>query len=40
MDEEDDNMTIAQRTRSRKKYSDAEKNGGDGFETLRKRTRR
>ncbi|KAL1220891.1 putative serinePthreonine-protein phosphatase 7 long form [Cardamine amara subsp. amara] len=40
MDEEDDGMTIAQRTRSKKKYSGADKSGGDGFETLGKRTRR
>ncbi|KAL1207092.1 Protein MAINTENANCE OF MERISTEMS [Cardamine amara subsp. amara] len=40
MDEEDDGMAIAQRTRSRKKYSSADKSGGDGFQTHGKRTRR
>ncbi|KAL1207091.1 putative serinePthreonine-protein phosphatase 7 long form [Cardamine amara subsp. amara] len=39
-DEADGSMAVAQRTRSRKKYSDAEKNVGNGIETLGKRTRR
>ncbi|CAE6108531.1 unnamed protein product [Arabidopsis arenosa] len=40
MDEEDDYMTVLQLIRSRKKFSDVEKTGGDASESLRKRTRR
>ncbi|XP_023644539.1 uncharacterized protein LOC111832447 [Capsella rubella] len=40
MDEEDVNMTIAQIIECGKKYSDADKPGGDASESLRKRSRR
>ncbi|KAG7551120.1 Aminotransferase-like plant mobile domain [Arabidopsis thaliana x Arabidopsis arenosa] len=39
-DKEDDCMTVAQLIRSRKKFSDVEKTGGDASESLGKRSRR
>ena len=40
MDEEEDNMTIAQKIRCRRKYSDADKAGEDATEPLGKRRRK
>ncbi|WZZ64233.1 hypothetical protein YC2023_075603 [Brassica napus] len=40
MDEEEDNMTIAQKIRCRRKYSDADKAGEDASEPLGKRRRK